>query len=147
MIGSDLVKKMKILKCDPQVPIPVDPSRPELIEELKRSRFNAISADNDLLDGIDYVRDFELIIDPAAYQVITELRNYCLRPGPNGKPTSKPVDEFNHALDALRYGLYTLRRRSDGQYKRITAKDLIRRPAIPGAEIDRPQVWEDDIYG
>ena len=39
--------------------------------------------------------------------LINEGRNYVWMKDMNGNPLNVPIDTFNHALDALRYALYT----------------------------------------
>ena len=36
---------------------------------------------------------------------MTEFNNYSWALGKDGKPTNKPVDDFNHFIDSLRYAL------------------------------------------
>jgi phage terminase large subunit len=35
---------------------------------------------------------------------VKELRNYMWDKDKNGKTLNKPIDMYNHAIDALRYG-------------------------------------------
>ena len=40
---------------------------------------------------------------PQCVNTITELSNYTWEKDRFGKPTGKPIDDFNHLMDALRY--------------------------------------------
>jgi phage terminase large subunit len=37
--------------------------------------------------------------------LIKELRNYKWKEDKNGKQLNEPVDQFNHAIDAMRYAI------------------------------------------
>ncbi|OPX65642.1 MAG: Phage terminase large subunit [Methanomassiliicoccales archaeon PtaB.Bin215] len=81
-----------------------DPSRPDNIEELRRAGINAIGAVNDINYGIDVVKQKHLIISDQSRDLIREERSYIWAEK-NGILTNKPVDKFNHALDAKRYSI------------------------------------------
>lgn len=90
-----------------------DPSQPGMIEELARAGIPALPADNDILRGVGAV--YELIktkqlifFQGACRYTLDELESYHypseqdLKPDQNEKEP-KPVDQNNHALDAIRY--------------------------------------------
>lgn len=92
-----------------------DPSQPGLIEEFNRNGIPAIGADNDIARGIGAVyetlktRTFKLFRKSSPY-TLDELESYHypdqqdLRPDQNAKEP-KPVDQNNHAMDAMRYAV------------------------------------------
>ncbi len=89
------------------VPILCDPSRPENIELLKRAGFSmADKANNDIGFGIGMVKDKQIIVSDESLDLIRELRNYRWMEK-DGRTVDKPVDEFNHAIDAMRYAIAT----------------------------------------
>lgn len=53
-----------------------------------------------ILEGIMKIQDYEIVIDPLSFNVMSELRLYEW----NDKKASIPVDKHNHAMDAMRYG-------------------------------------------
>ena len=92
-----------------------DNSEPRLIEELKRMDINikgAIKKKGSILSGIALMQDYEIIVDKTSNGIIRELNNYIWM-----QRNSKPVDDYNHFLDAMRYGLeYLVRGKSLGRY-------------------------------
>ena len=92
-----------------------DSSEPRLIEELKRMDINikpAIKKKGSILSGIALMQDYEIIVDKTSHGVIRELNNYIW-----AQKNAKPVDAYNHYLDACRYGLeYLVRGKSLGRY-------------------------------
>lgn len=54
-------------------------------------------------NGIDFLQDFEIIIDPACKNFINEISNYTWDEDKFGKKLNAPIDEYNHLMDAMRY--------------------------------------------
>jgi phage terminase large subunit len=87
----------------------IDPSEPQLIELVRQSGMNALGANNDVDSGIQRVRNRlgdpgdgrpRLTVSPSCENLIRELESYELKPD-----SDKPKKEFDHAPDALRYGV------------------------------------------
>jgi phage terminase large subunit len=58
-----------------------------------------------------------LNVTKQSINLIKELRNYKFIEDHNGKVLNKPVDAFNHAIDAARYATYNrLSRPNYGRY-------------------------------
>lgn len=53
--------------------------------------------------GIDFLQDFEIIIDPRCTNFIKEISNYAWDEDKFGNKINKPIDDFNHLMDAMRY--------------------------------------------
>jgi len=80
-----------------------DPSRPEHIEDMKRRGFNTLKPDyRDIRLGISLIKEQDIIISSESTNMIKELRNYRWAEK-NDRIIDEPVDEFNHAIDAMRY--------------------------------------------
>ncbi len=81
-----------------------DPSEPRSIVELRHAGHNVRAATNDIIIGINAVNSRleagALLISKRCTALRTELRAYRY---PDDKATEIPLDEFNHACDALRY--------------------------------------------
>jgi PBSX family phage terminase large subunit len=90
-----------------------DPAEPDRIEEMKRAGLNTREVSKDIVNGINRVRELfkqnRIHIHPDCKNLIWELETYRY---PDKKPEKneeeKPVKENDHALDALRYALYTV---------------------------------------
>ena len=83
-----------------------DSAEPKSITELKNLGLRVESArkGNDSIRlGIDVLRRYRWHVTRGSVNVRKELANYKWQEGPDGEPTNKPIDVFNHALDAIRY--------------------------------------------
>lgn len=88
-----------------------DPESPSAIEEMKRRRVNIrdVSKGKDSIQsGIDKVRELfkanRLFIHASCQNLILELETYSYADkSPYRNANENPIDEFNHAIDALRY--------------------------------------------
>jgi phage terminase large subunit len=96
--------------------IVADSAEPRLISELKAKGNNivgTIKGKDSITYGISLLLDYDLVIDPNSIELIKELNNYCWLE----KKSSTPIDDYNHALDALRYAVsYQLENPNKGKY-------------------------------
>jgi len=95
------------------IPIVGDSARPEIIEQIKRARFNihsSIKGANSIFDGIQLMKDFEIYIHNDSKNLISEFGNYCWKLDKNEEVTDTAEDKWNHGIDAVRYGLQQLRK-------------------------------------
>ena len=92
-----------------------DNSEPRLLNEMKRKGVNVkptIKRQGSIMSGIALMQDFEIIVDRESHGVIRELNNYTWQ-----EKNSKPIDKWNHFLDACRYGLqYLVQGVNSGKY-------------------------------
>jgi phage terminase large subunit len=67
--------------------------------------------------GIDMLKRYRLNVTKSSVNLIKELRNYKFVEDYNGKVLNKPVDAYNHAIDAVRYATYNrMSRPNYGRY-------------------------------
>ncbi len=85
--------------------IVADSSEPRLIQELKNRGLNIKAVEKPkIIDRIALMQDYELIIDKDSINLIKELNNYVW----HDKKSQTPIDDYNHALDALGYAVWNL---------------------------------------
>lgn len=87
-----------------------DSAEPKTIEELRQSGYNIRPADkgkDSILTGIQFINQHRLHVTKDSTDLIKELRNYTYITDSTGAATNKPIDAFNHAIDALRYAVFT----------------------------------------
>ena len=60
--------------------------------------------------GIDWLLRQKIIIDVSCQNTKNEFQSYKWREDKFGNPLREPVDENNHAIDAIRYGCNDLSR-------------------------------------
>ena len=85
-------------------PVYCDPSEPGSMEILNRRGFNTQKADNDVDSGIRHINSMEdtLRVSRSCQSIINEFTQYQYKDN-----RDEPVKENDHAMDALRYGIYT----------------------------------------
>lgn len=85
-----------------------DSAEPKSIDELKGLGLRRIEAAkkgrDSISNGIQFIQNFEIIIHPRCTNFITEISNYTWDKDKFGNQINRPIDDFNHCLDALRYG-------------------------------------------
>ena len=106
MTNQDIANEMKVLKMDRSDEVYADSAEPKSIEEIYRMGWNVKPTIKGSINlGIDIIRRYKLHATDRSYNLIKELRNYKYIEDKNGQLTNKPVDNFNHAMDALRYSV------------------------------------------
>lgn len=101
MVNSDIAK---ILPSG--VIIYADSSEPKSIEEIRRygKTIKGVTKGKDSINyGIDVMQRQEYLVTKSSTNLIKELRSYCWDVDKQGVRMNKPIDHYNHAIDALRY--------------------------------------------
>ena len=79
------------------------------IDEIKDKGVNIEPTEkgkDSIIHGIQWIQQYELIIDERCFKVREELENYTWKKDKKtGEYINEPVDTFNHTIDAIRYGL------------------------------------------
>jgi phage terminase large subunit len=118
MTNQDIAKEFERLGLDRRDEVWCDSAEPKSIEEIHRMGWNVKPTQKGAINiGIDMVRRYKLIATDGSINLIKELRNYKYIEDKNGQLTNKPIDAFNHTLDALRYSIVNrLSRPNYGSY-------------------------------
>jgi len=111
--------KDQILKIIPahrrgRDPIYADSAEPARIKELNDAGLWVIPAEKSVKDGLDTVKRHRLHVHPDSTNIIKELRGYSYKTDKNGRVQEEPVKFNDHAMDSVRYGIYTHRQRMFG---------------------------------
>ena len=106
---NDLIERLKGLGIERSDELFCDNAEPKTIEELCRAGYNAKPAEKDVYAGIQKVKSMPLIVTPESANLIKEIKSYKWKLDKNGKihPDEVPVKFNDHAMDAMRYGIYT----------------------------------------
>ena len=85
-----------------------DSAEPKSIDSLKgkgcRVR-GAMKGKDSINTGVDFLLEFEIVLNSHLVEFKTEFDNYCWAVDKSGKATNKPVDDWNHFIDSLRYAV------------------------------------------
>lgn len=95
--------------------ITADCAEPKSIAQLKALglvRIHAAKKGRDsILNGVQLIQDYKIIIHPRCVNFITEISNYTWDKDKFDNTINKPIDDFNHLLDAMRYGMERFRQK------------------------------------
>lgn len=90
--------------------IVADAAEQKSIEEIKRKGITRIKAcvkgPDSIIHGIQQLQQYTIVVHPSCSGIITEFENYAWQKDKkSGEYINKPIDDFNHYIDALRYSL------------------------------------------
>jgi phage terminase large subunit len=107
LLNSDIVRLCKNLE-DRNVYITADSAEPKSIEEIKRAGIYIKAANkgkDSINHGIDILQQHDILITSKSVNLIKEFRNYTWDADKAGNKLNKPIDAYNHGIDALRYAV------------------------------------------
>ena len=91
-----------------------DCAEPRLIQDIKNGGVNIVAiSKGTIIEGIKLVQDYEMIVHHSSTKIAEELNNYCEKNG-------KPIDMYNHRLDAIRYNLWHFRTKKQPTISRVS---------------------------
>ena len=87
--------------------ITADSAEPKSIDRLRELGLYRIRAarkgKDSIANGIDFLQDYRIIVHPRCVHFITEISNYTWDTDRFGNKIGRPIDDFNHLMDAMRY--------------------------------------------
>jgi phage terminase large subunit len=102
---SDILKRFELNREDE---IFADAAEPKSIEEIYRNGLNikpAPKGQDSIVNGISTIKQYPIKITEQSLNIIREFKNYKWLEDKNGSLINKPIDNFNHAIDAVRYAV------------------------------------------
>ena len=114
LTNQQIAGNMKELNIDKAL-TQADSAEPKSIHELKMAGIRCVGVQkgaDSIRAGIDWLLGKKLHVTRASYNTIVELQEYVWSQDKDGNFEPKPIDNFNHAMDALRYGVDPIRRKS-----------------------------------
>ena len=101
LLNSDIAKILP-----KNVPCYADSAEPKSIRTIQLSgiTIKGVTKGRDSINyGIDVMQREDYLVTSQSTNLIKELRSYCWDTDKTGKRLNKPIDNFNHAIDAVRY--------------------------------------------
>ena len=94
--------------------IRADSAEPKSITELREQGLHRIEpatkGKDSVNNGIQFIQNYKITIHPRCVNFLTEISNYSWDSDTKtGAKLNKPVDDFNHLMDAMRYALEKIR--------------------------------------
>jgi len=124
LLNSDIERKIKEMKAHRHI-TRGDSAEPKTIASLNAKGVRVIAAEkgrDSIIAGINFLQEYRIIVAPHLNDFMAEFNNYTWGfDKKTGKPTNKPIDEYNHFIDALRYSVSHL-------YKRRGKVSGVRKP-------------------
>ena len=118
LLNSDIIREMTRLGIDQRSLIYADSAEPKTIEEIRRSGFNihpTVKGADSINFGISILQEQKVLVTSESVNLIKELRNYIWDKDKNGAKLNKPIDDWNHGIDAIRYfAMMALKKKSEG---------------------------------
>lgn len=117
MLNTDIAEMVKRKGYAKELII-ADSSEPKSIAELRKYGVNRIKkaakGPDSIKHGIQFLQQFQIYVHPSCTNFAVELSNYVWDVNKEGQLLNKPIDDYNHLLDALRYSVEPMRRRVRG---------------------------------
>jgi phage terminase large subunit len=101
-----------ILIQQPKALVIADSAEPKSIDELKSYKIKVLPANKgpgSVLQGIQNVQAQWISVTKRSVNIIKEYRNYLWITDKDGRVINEPIDIYNHAMDAGRYAMESLR--------------------------------------
>lgn len=104
MLNSDIANRLKPITGLSM--IYADSAEPKSIKEIRLHGLNIKATDkgrDSVNYGINLLQQYDLRVTKRSTNLIKELRHYTWDTTKTGEKLNKPIDAFNHAIDAVRY--------------------------------------------
>jgi phage terminase large subunit len=108
LTNRDIHSHFQSFSLDRRDEIFADSAEPKSIDELHRFGWNikpTVKGADSVNAGIDILKRHKLFVTPRSSNLIKELQNYKWVEDKNGNLLNKPIDAFNHGIDAARYAV------------------------------------------
>ncbi len=109
MTNQDIANFLKDKGYDETL-VYADSAEPKSIEELKRLGIwikPAIKGQGSINAGISLIKEFDIIASIESKNLHKEYQSYYWTELKDGTIINKPIDRFNHLMDAFRYSVYS----------------------------------------
>jgi len=112
LTNKQLAKRMRDESIDGNAEIYADSAEPKSIAELHDEGFNVKPCEkgpDSVKAGVDYLRSLKIhVLDvEGAEPILREQKAYIWKKDKDGESLNVPIETNNHAMDAIRYGIFT----------------------------------------
>lgn len=110
---NDKIAQMIIDKGYSKETIVADCAEPKSIDEIRRHGIfglkKSVKGRDSVINGISYIQQFDIYVHPSCENTMIELNNYRWDEK-DGELINKPINEFDHIMDALRYAIQIIKK-------------------------------------
>lgn len=106
MTNPDIAARCKGIGITRRDRIVADCAEPKSIQEIKNLGLWIVASTkgkDSILNGIDIMKRYKIHVTRTSRGIIENLKSYKWIVDRDGKTTNKPIDAFNHGIDAVRY--------------------------------------------
>lgn len=109
MLNDQIATAIKSMGYAKEV-ITADAAEQKSIAEIRRDGIRRIrparKGPDSVVQGINFLQQWQLVVDDRCVKLIEELQNYTyIKDKKTGEYTNKPADSYNHCIDAVRYAV------------------------------------------
>ena len=109
LLNDEIANQLKLMGLEKSTII-ADSAEQKSIEEIKRDGIRRIApahkGKDSVIQGIQKLQQYKIIVDSSCIYTIEELESYCWKKDrATDEYINQPIDEYNHCIDALRYSL------------------------------------------
>lgn len=118
LTNQDIAGRLERLGIRRTDEIFADSAEPKSIDEIYRERWNikpTVKGADSVVNGIQLMQTFSIFVTENSINLIRELRSYAWQVDKEGRGINKPVDIYNHAIDAARYAIQSKIPRKGGE--------------------------------
>lgn len=109
MVTRDIINELKA-NVEEGKRVISESADPRLIKEISNAGITIIPVEKypgSIEAGINKMLEYKICITRKSYNAIREFKNYTYEQTKDGKWLNKPIDAFNHIIDAVRYVVMT----------------------------------------
>lgn len=115
MLTDDIINMVKAKNLH-KTNIICDRQEGRLIEELRKGGLNVRKCSKgkgSIMQGIGKIQAYTIIVLPRCINIKAEFENYCYKKDKaTGQYINEPIDSWNHGMDALRYGIQSIKKKA-----------------------------------
>lgn len=118
LVNSEIANLFKSKNVTKVHYIYADSAEPKTIADIATYGFRIKGADkgkDSVMFGISLMQEHRFLVTKQSTNLIKELRNYIWDTDKTGKQINKPIDNYNHCIDAIRY-YFTSLNKNYGKY-------------------------------
>lgn len=114
LLTNEIAESIKEMGYSKEIII-ADSAEKRTIDELRKYGVRRIKpaekGPDSIRAGIQFLQQFTIYVHPRCTNFAMEFGNYVWDKNAEGKLINKPVDEYNHLIDALRYSMEPIKKR------------------------------------
>ena len=115
MLNDEIAKMLQDKGYSKELII-ADSAEPKSIADIRRYGVRkvkpAAKGPDSIKNGIQFLQEFSIFVHPSCTNFAIELSNYVWDTNKEGQLVNKPIDDYNHLIDALRYSMEPIRKRA-----------------------------------